>query len=108
MLCNSLRSSSSCDFNPEYQNSGEFGAKGYFTDHRTAKKILGFRDSFLALKIRQCYSDTQTNEQFSPIQAIATKRLQCVDVNSPLQTVFKRVYTVYTYSNCMINHLLYC
>ena len=95
MLCNSLRSSSSCDLNPEYQNSGEFGAKGYFTDHRTAKKTLGFRDSFLALKIRQCYSDTQTNEQFSPIQAIATKRLQCVDVNSPLKTSISKVFILF-------------
>lgn len=95
MLCNSLRSSSSCDFNPEYQNSGEFGAKGYFTDHRTAKKILGFRDSFLALKIRQCYSDTQTNEQFSPIQAIATKRLQCVDVNRSLKTSISKVFILF-------------
>ena len=95
MLCNSLRSSSSCDLNPEYQNSGEFGAKGYFTDHRTAKKTLGFRDSFLALKIRQCYSDTQTNEQFFPIQAIATKRLQCVDVNSPLKTSISKVFILF-------------
>ena len=29
-------------------------------------------------------------------------------VHSPPQTVFKRVYTVYTYSNCMISQLLYC
>ena len=33
--------------------------------------------------------------------------VQCVDVNNPHQTVFKRVCIVYIYSNCMIN-LLYC
>ena len=32
----------------------------------------------------------------------------CVDVNNPLQKVFKRVYTVYTYWNPTINKLLYC
>ena len=36
-----------------------------------------------------------------------TKQLQCVDVNNPLQKVFKCVYTVYTYWNCTINQLLY-
>ena len=35
-------------------------------------------------------------------------QLQGVDVNSPLQTVFQRVNTVYAYLNCMINQLLYC
>ena len=34
-------------------------------------------------------------------------RLQCVDVNNPLQTVFKYVYKVYTYSDCMIDQLSY-
>ena len=34
--------------------------------------------------------------------------LLCVDVNNPLWTVFKRVYIAYTYSNFMINQLLYC
>ena len=29
------------------------------------------------------------------------RRLQCADVNNLLQTVFKRVYTEYTYSNCI-------
>ena len=33
---------------------------------------------------------------------------QCVHGNNPLQTVSKRVYSVYTYSNCMLNQLLYC
>ena len=37
-----------------------------------------------------------------------SRRLQCADVNNQLQTVFKRVYTVYTYSDSMINQLLYC
>ena len=27
-----------------------------------------------------------------------TRQLQCVDVNSPLEIVFKHVYTVYAYS----------
>ena len=34
--------------------------------------------------------------------------VQCVHRNNPLETVSKRVYAVYTYSNCMINQLLYC
>ena len=34
--------------------------------------------------------------------------LQCVDVNNPLQKVFKRVYTVYTYSNRMIYQMICC
>ena len=37
-----------------------------------------------------------------------TRRLQCVDVNNPLETVLKRFNTVITYSDCMVNQLLYC
>ena len=35
------------------QNMGKFGAKNYFADHRIANTILGFRDSFPVLKIRE-------------------------------------------------------
>ena len=37
-----------------------------------------------------------------------TRQLHKVDVNNPFQTVFKHMHIVYTYSNCMINQLLYC
>ena len=70
-LCNCLCSSSSCDSASLVQNIGEFGAKSYFTDHRTANTINRFRYSFPVLKIHGCYKDTQKFEQLSiPIQAI--------------------------------------
>ena len=52
-LCNCLCSSSSpfsCDFVNVIRNIGKFGAKNYFTDHRTAITIYGFRDSVPVLK----------------------------------------------------------
>ena len=116
-LCNCLcssSSSSSCFSASLIRNIGEFGAKNYFTDHRTANTMHGFIDSFLVLKIHDCYQDSQKFEQLS-IQVSDTRRLgdlatavQCVHGNNSLQTVSKRVYTVYSYSNCMINQLLYC
>ena len=39
---------------------------------------------------------------------LSKRQLQCSDVNNSLQKVFKRVYTIYTYSNCTINQLLHC
>ena len=56
-LCNCLRSSSpsSRDFASVIRNIGKFGAKNYFTDHRTANTIYGFRDSVPVLKIHDCY-----------------------------------------------------
>ena len=73
-LCNCLCSSSSpfsCDFVNVIRNIGKFGAKNYFTDHRTAITIYGFRDSVPVLKMHDCYYDTQKFGQHSiPIQAI--------------------------------------
>ena len=37
------------------RNIEEFGAKNYFTDHRTANTMTGFRDSFPVLKVHGCY-----------------------------------------------------
>ena len=62
-LCNCLCSSSpsspsprsSRDFASVIRNIGKFGAKNYFTDHRTANTIYGFRDSVPVLKIHDCY-----------------------------------------------------
>ena len=34
-------------------------------------------------------------------------RLQCVDVNKPLEKVSKRVYAAYNYLNCVIYQLLF-
>ena len=112
-LCNCLCfSSSSCFSASVIRNIKKFEAKNYFNDHQTPNTIKGFINSFPILKIHDRYWDTQKFEQlFIPIKAISpsdTKRLQCIDVNNPLQTVFKRVNTVYTFSNCMINRLLYC
>ena len=50
-LCNRLCSSSSRDFASVIRNIGKFGAKNYFTDHRIANTIHGFRDSVPVLKI---------------------------------------------------------
>ena len=74
---------------------GEFGAKNDLTDHRTANTIHGFRNIRKELRTFPSYPSD-------------TRRLPCVDVNNPLKTVFKRVCTVYTYLNCMMNLLLYC
>ena len=64
-------SSSSCDSASLIRNIEEFGAKSYFTDHRTAKAIHGFRYSFPVLKIHGCYQDTQKSEQLLiPVQVI--------------------------------------
>ena len=52
------------------------------------------------------YLDTQKFWATSHSYASDTRRLQCADANNPLQTVFKRVYTVYSCSNCMTNQLL--
>ena len=103
-LCNCL-CSSSCFSASRIRNIGEFGVKNNFTDHRTANTIYVFRDSFSVLKIHGCYQNSQKFEQLS-IQAMQGEQLQCVDVNNPLQTAFKPAYTIYTYSNCMINQLL--
>ena len=62
-LCNCLCSSSlsslsprsSRDFDSVIQNIGKFGKKNYFTDHRTANTIYGFRDSVPVLKMHDCY-----------------------------------------------------
>ena len=37
------------------RNIGEFGAKNYFTDHRTTNAIHGFSDSFQVFKIHGFY-----------------------------------------------------
>ena len=61
-LCSSSPSSPSRDFASVIQNIGKFGAKNYFTDHRTANTIYRFRDSVPVLKIHECYKDTQKFE----------------------------------------------
>ena len=56
--CSCLCSSSSFRFSTSFiRNIGEFEAKSYFTDHRTANTIYiyGFRDSVPVLKIHGCY-----------------------------------------------------
>ena len=48
-------SSSSCFSASFIGNIGEFGAKNYFTGHRTVNTIHGFRNSFQVLKIDDCF-----------------------------------------------------
>ena len=56
MLCNwPCCCSSSCDSTVLIRNIGKFGAKSYFTDHRTANTIHGFGGSVPVLKIHGCY-----------------------------------------------------
>ena len=58
--------------------------------------------------LHYCYSDTQKSEQnFIPFEAIATRREQCW-CKQPTSNSFETLKTVYTYSNCMMNQLLYC
>ena len=61
-LCNCLCSSSPFSLSPSsrdcasvIRNIGKFGAKNYFTDHRTANTIYHFSDSVPVLKIHDCY-----------------------------------------------------
>ena len=54
-----------------------------------------------------CYQDTPKIGATFHSYPSDTRRLQCVDVNNPLKKVFKCVHTVYLYSNCMIDQLLY-
>ena len=113
-LCNCLGSSSpssSRDFASVILNITKFKEKDYFTDHWTSNTIFGFRDSVPVLKIHDCYRDTQKLEQSSiPIlQAIASFKVRAVcSCKQPTSNSFETLLTVYTYSNCMINHLLYC
>ena len=65
--------------------------------------VHGFRDSVPVRKMNSCYQDTQHLHSYLR----ETRQLQFVDVNKPLQKVFRRVSTVYTYSCCMKNQLLY-
>ena len=69
-------------------------------------RIHGFRNSAPVLKMHYCYEDTQKFRATFHFRSSDTSRLQCIDVNKPLQKVFKRVHIVYTYSNCMIHRLL--
>ena len=114
MLCNYLCSSSPSSshyFASIILNIEKFEAKNYFTDHQTGNAIYSFRDSVLVLKIHDCYRVTQKFEQPSiPIlQAIASYKVRVACwCKQPTSNSFETLQTVYTYSNCMINQLLYC
>ena len=54
--------------------------------------IHGFRDSVPVLKIHGCYYDAQKIRATFHSYPSDTRWLQYVDVNNPLQKVFKRVY----------------
>ena len=79
-LCNCLCSSSSSCFSASLiWNTGEFGAKNYFTDHQTANTMV--------LKIHDCYKDSQKFEQLS-IQASNARQLS--NLVTAIQCVFMK------------------
>lgn len=51
------------------------------------------KDSLPIRKVHDCYQDAQKFHS----NASDARRLQCADVNKPLQKVLRRVYTLYTY-----------
>ena len=81
----------------------------HVTYFKSRARIIGREYTVLEFRFRSAKYTVVTRlhnnfEQLSiPIQTI-----QCSDVNIPIQNVFKRVYTLYNYSNCTINQLLYC
>ena len=89
-LSNCLYSSShsSRDFASVFRNIGKFGARNYFTDHRTANTILFKRfssgpESTWLLGCAIIWATFHSNPSDK-------RREQCVDVYNPLQAVFKR------------------
>ena len=74
----------------------------------TIDLIHGFRDLVPGRKMPTFYQHTQTFRATFCSYRSYTRRLQFIDVNNQHQTVFERVYTVYTYWNCMIYQLTYC
>ena len=113
-LCNCLCSSSpssSRDFASVIPNIEKFEAKSYFTDHQTGNTTYSSKESVPVLEIHDCYRDTQKFEQPSiPIlNAIASYKVRTVFwCKQPTSNSFETFQTLYTYSNCMINQLLYC
>ena len=99
---NCLCSSSSRDSVNVIRNIGEFGAKNYFTEHRTANKIHGFRYSVSVLKytavirIRKCLSNF-------PFLSKWWKARTVCRFEQPTSNRFQTFPTVCTYSNYMIN-----
>ena len=86
-----------------YKNSG----KDFIKTLTSGSEYTVLEFQFQSVKCTVVTKLQKNSEQlFFPIQAIQGD--QCVDVNNPLQKVFKRVYTLYNYSNQLINHLLYC
>ena len=108
-ICNCLCSSSpsSCFSAMLIRSIGEFGAKNYFTDHRTANAMHSFRDSVPLLKMHGFYQDAQKFEQLSiPIQVPSdTRRFTVCWYKQATSNVFKRVYCVCSKSKTLRNCL---
>ena len=96
-VCNCLCSSSSF-FASVIRN---IRAKNYFTDHRTANTIHGFRDSILVLKT---YKNLEIFHSY-PSDNKARTVCWC---KQPTSNSFQTLQTVYTYSICTIDQLLSC
>ena len=105
-LCSSSASSPSRFSASAIRNIGEFGAKGYFTDHQRVNTIHYFTDSVPVLKIYNCYQDAQTFEQLSISTQALTRREQCADVSNPLQINTSKYSYVLTQIVRQINYYI--
>ena len=81
-----------------YRVNGQ-GFKKPFTFSANEKEATRFRDSVPVCNMHGCYQIMQKFRATFHSYPSDTRRLECVDVNNPLQKVFKRVYTIYTNSN---------
>ena len=111
LLCNWLCSSShssSRDFASVTRNIGKFGAKNYFTDHQTANTILVLEIQFQSFKYMTVIRIRKNLSNISLLSNLVaiTRREQCW-CKQPTLNSFETLKTVYTYSNCTINRLLY-
>ena len=78
---------------------------------QTTKQLIQFRVLEIQFRPLKYISAIRIRKKFEqhpiPIQAIATRPEQCW-WKKPTSNSFETLKTVYTYSNCMINQLLYC
>ena len=93
-LSNCLRSfsPSSRDFPSVIRNIRKLGAENYFTDHRTANTIYGFRE--IQFRVLKYTTVIRIRKNLSNLPFLSKRQLQsenseCVYVNNPLQTVLK-------------------
>ena len=88
-----------------YPNIAKFGAKNYFTDHRTQYTVLEihFRSLKYTSVIRLC--NNLSNFSFLSKRYEARTKCWCIQ---PTPNSFQTLQTVCTGSNCIRNQLSYC